>query len=303
MAEATTAITDLVGNHLSGVLRWPFTTTAAPPPPDVTAPVVSGTTPVNGTTNVALDTNVTVTFSEAMLSGTINSTNIYLSNTSGGTAILDTVSVTLNPLDKKTVTLDPVNDLTEGNIYYINVTTGVQDLAANAMAAADRERNFSTIYNFQEVYNITGSSGSSVFAGDDERMGLLITSATHLLVSSAKPPKRFTLRLKKTGSPTGTATLRIRNAADTIVATIGTINVATLTTSYADYTITSLSQSVLVEDGYRIMLEYSGGNSSNYIQLQRTSSSDASNVRLTKWDSSGGYTDESSEDIAWIIYV
>lgn len=49
---------------------------------------------------------------------------------------------------------------------------------------------------------------------------------------------KVTLRLKKVGSPTGTATIAIVSSASTLTikATLGTLNVATLTTTTADYT-------------------------------------------------------------------
>ena len=42
---------------------------------DTTAPTISSTLPANGATNIAVGNNLTVTFSEAMQSSTINTTN------------------------------------------------------------------------------------------------------------------------------------------------------------------------------------------------------------------------------------
>ncbi|MDA8211563.1 MAG: Ig-like domain-containing protein, partial [Clostridia bacterium] len=60
------------GNTLGTNKQWTFTTAAASSggsgsgAPDTTKPTVSATTPANGATSIAVDTNLTVTFSEAM---------------------------------------------------------------------------------------------------------------------------------------------------------------------------------------------------------------------------------------------
>ena len=53
------------------------------------------------------------------------------------------------------------------------------------------------------------------------------------------------LRLKKVGSPTGTATIALTDAGTTIKATLGTLNVSTLTTTTADYTFTNYVHGVV----------------------------------------------------------
>ena len=68
---------------------------------------------------------------------------------------------------------------------------------------------------------------------------------------------KVTLRLKKVGSPTGTATVALINNGTTspvIKATLGTLNVSTLTTTTADYTFTNYTHGVPVASGDRIAL-------------------------------------------------
>ncbi len=65
---------------------------------------------------------------------------------------------------------------------------------------------------------------------------------------------KVTLRLKKVGSPTGTATIAlVNNASPPVVkAAIGTIDVSTLTTTTADYTFTNYVHNVPVASGDRL---------------------------------------------------
>ena len=154
---------DLAGNNLAAHDRSRNFTIAVA---DVTAPVVSGTTPASGATSVGIEDNTIIVFSEQMLSGTINSTNIYLSTTSGAAAGAGVAaSVSLDAGDQKTVTVNPSNSLNGSTVYHINVTTGVQDLAANSMAAIDRSRYFTTTSSFTEIYNVTGSGFLDIGGG------------------------------------------------------------------------------------------------------------------------------------------
>jgi hypothetical protein len=65
---------------------------------------------------------------------------------------------------------------------------------------------------------------------------------------------KVTLRLKKVGSPTGTATIAlVNNASPPVVkAAIGTLDVSTLTTTTADYTFTNYVHNVPVASGDRL---------------------------------------------------
>ena len=60
-------VTDLNGNIATSGRGWPFTTTNAPPPPDSTAPKVSGISPVSGESSTGNSVSPVVTFSEQML--------------------------------------------------------------------------------------------------------------------------------------------------------------------------------------------------------------------------------------------
>jgi hypothetical protein len=301
MAEITTNVCDRVGNRLSGAVRWPFTTLLVAPGPDVVQPVVSGTNPASGATSISQDTNVTITFSEAMLSGTINSTNIYLASTSGAAVGDVNTTITLDASDRKTVTVDPVNTLGGATTYYINVTTGVQDLAANPLLAAHTNSPFSTAYSFQEVYRVTGTGDTDMYSGNHTRVGLRITGSCDLKGPTVAP-KRVTVRLKKSGSPTGTISITQRSAGDVLLTTFGTMEAASLTTEYADYAFTNLNNTDPMDtNDDRILIEYSGGSSSNKVMVNRVSSNAYSGAEYTTKDGSSPYDTDSSKDVCFVI--
>jgi len=123
-ATVTTGVTDLAGNAMVANYVWTFTTGVAP---DTTRPTVLATVPVNNATLVALNANVTATFSEAMAPLTINTTTITLRQ--GTTPVIGTVSYS-----GVTATFHPVAALISSTVYTATVTTGVTDLAGNALA-------------------------------------------------------------------------------------------------------------------------------------------------------------------------
>jgi len=99
------------------------------PTPDTTPPTVSSTSPANNATNVALNSAITATFSEAMTASTLTTTTFTLNNGVTGTV---TYSGT-------TATFTPSSNLATNTTYIATITTGVKDAAGNAMTAAYTE--------------------------------------------------------------------------------------------------------------------------------------------------------------------
>jgi hypothetical protein len=102
--------------------------------PDVTPPTITARTPTNGAAGVNAGTSPTVTFSELMNSGTVNSTNVFLRDSSNATV---PATVTYNTTTN-VATLTPQAALQYGATYSVTVkggAGGVTDLAGNALAA------------------------------------------------------------------------------------------------------------------------------------------------------------------------
>jgi arylsulfatase A-like enzyme len=110
-----------------------------PPPPTDTAPRVTITSPAANATGVAPSANLTATFSEAMMSSSINTpatTFKLLKVTSSGTTQITNVSVSLSS-DGLTATLNPFGSsttlLARGTKYKAVVSTGAKDMAGNQL--------------------------------------------------------------------------------------------------------------------------------------------------------------------------
>lgn len=136
----TTAVKDIAGNSMAANKTWSFFTGNSV---DSTAPMVSYVYPANSSSGVAVNRLITATFNEAMNPLTINSSTFTVHGP-GGTPVVGIVTILGD-----TATFDTINNLASGQTYTATITTGVRDLAGNAMAA-----NY--IWSF-----ITGTTGDS----------------------------------------------------------------------------------------------------------------------------------------------
>ncbi len=117
-----------------------LTTSAAVPvtvdnPADTTPPTVTAVSPIDGVTNVAVDTAVTATFSEAMDPATIDGTTFELRDPSNN---LVAAMVTYDA-PSQTASLSPSAPLAETTAYTATIRGGatdpqVKDVAGNALA-------------------------------------------------------------------------------------------------------------------------------------------------------------------------
>jgi hypothetical protein len=129
----TTAAMDLAGNSLAQNFVWNFKTGDAN---DTTRPTVLSTIPADGDIDVALDTDVSATFSESMDSLTLTGLSFTLLD--GLVPVLGVVTSIGN-----TVTLNPGADLLPDTEYMATITTVAADLSGNTLAA-DTVWNFTT---------------------------------------------------------------------------------------------------------------------------------------------------------------
>ena len=97
--------------------------------PDTTAPTVSSTIPADLAIGVAINRNITATFSEPMDAATITSTTFTLA-APGPVAVAGTVTYA-----GTVATLNPTVNLATNTVFTVTVTTGAKDLAGNALVA------------------------------------------------------------------------------------------------------------------------------------------------------------------------
>ena len=125
-ATLTTGVRDLAGNTLVVAKTWSFTTGTTV---DITPPTVSTTTPADVAVAVAINTNVTAVFSEVLDASTINATTFSLKQ--GATVVAGTVAYS-----GTTAVFKPNSKLAASTVYTATISTGVKDLAGNALAVA-----------------------------------------------------------------------------------------------------------------------------------------------------------------------
>jgi hypothetical protein len=120
-ATITMGAKDLAGNSIVNNYTWSFTTGAAI---DVIPPTVITTDPLNLATNVALDKNITATFSKAMDPTTINTNTFTLKQGANNITGLVTYTGTM-------ATFNPSVNLLPNTTYTATITNGTKDLAGN----------------------------------------------------------------------------------------------------------------------------------------------------------------------------
>lgn len=96
---------------------------------DTTKPTVSSVSPSNGSANIAVNSAITVTFSEAMDASTLNASTFTLSYASG------TVSGTVI-CNGSTTMFTPSLNLSYNTTYTATITTGAEDAAGNTLASS-----------------------------------------------------------------------------------------------------------------------------------------------------------------------
>jgi hypothetical protein len=165
------------------------TVTSASISGDTTPPTVMGnTSPASGATGVAVASSLTATFSEPVQAPTVASS---FTLKTGTTAVSGQVT-----LNGNTATFDPPSSLAASTSYTATITTGVKDLAGNAMTsaktwsfttAAQSDTTPPTVTSTTPAGGATGVAATSVIKAtfSEKVMGTTVTSSTFILKNSA----------------------------------------------------------------------------------------------------------------------
>jgi hypothetical protein len=102
--------------------------------PSNTAASAQAVNPLNGATNVPLNTIIQVEYDQALAAGTINSANVTLYDNTAGVYLTPTLSLVGNG---QVINLAPTSNLTVGDYYSVNISSAVTNtsgLAVNAFS-------------------------------------------------------------------------------------------------------------------------------------------------------------------------
>lgn len=158
--------------------------------------------------------------------------------------------------------------------------------AADGGVVADASGNGYTasISTYGSLYvQDVNADGADVVIGNGGGTTRVSQSFTVLRdANTQQAANNLTIRLRKIGSPTGNATLRVgttRDASGTVIEQ--TFDVSTLSTSFADKNFTLDALSIAANAAYYVTVEYSGGDGSNHIAWAATST--GGQINGNKW--------------------
>ncbi|MEO8019599.1 MAG: Ig-like domain-containing protein [Pseudomonadota bacterium] len=220
----TTGVTDAAGNPLAAPFNWGFDTGAVA---DITAPTVGVTTPSGA--GVALNTVVTVSFSEPMNALTLTSSTFTLA-CPGGTPVPGAVGYAVSG---SIATFTPSAALPASTTCIARIGTGAQDAAGNAVAAAF-SWNFTTgvapdltaptVSSTSPAAGTTGVAiNSLITASFNEPMDpLTLTSATFTLSCPGGSPVTGTVGYAVSGNVATFTPTAVLPASTICTAQIGT---------------------------------------------------------------------------------
>jgi Ca2+-binding RTX toxin-like protein/methionine-rich copper-binding protein CopC len=117
-------------------------TTAAGPAVDTTAPVLTGTTPTDNATGVAVGSNLVLTYNEAVQAGS-GVIQIRRVSDEGLVKSIDITDASQITFSGNQVTINPTTDLPASTAFYVVMTGGaVRDLASNNAASISSATQF-----------------------------------------------------------------------------------------------------------------------------------------------------------------
>jgi len=158
---------------LDGTYDASTLTQVAPPPPppsDTTKPTLSSMTPADNATSVAVNSNLVLTFSEAVLAGA--GTIVIHSSTGATVATINAADNSQVSISGNIVTINPIADLLQGTSYYVTIDANAfRDASSNYYAGITSNTAFnfttftSTINGTSSANTLNGTSGDDTING------------------------------------------------------------------------------------------------------------------------------------------
>jgi hypothetical protein len=183
--------------------------------------------------------------------------------------------------------------LSQATTYYYKIAA--VDTAGNMGNTSDEKSGTTLTEIFYDVPipgNVT--AGAGLHSTLSTRYGIEANGPTSMLVG--KPLKSWKVRLRKSGTPSGSVTAKIRRKSDDlVVATFNeSIDSTTLGTTFSEYTFT-LSTPYTIQVGDKILIEYSGPQTV-IIDIWNIDKFDGSSTRRTRYLTS--YVQKDAEEVS-----
>ena len=177
--KVTTGAKDLAGNALASefLSSQGFTTGSGA---DTTLPTVVSTDPADSTTDVVLNPEITVVFSEAIQISTVTTNTVNTTCDRTFVVSADNFSTCIQmssdpsaDAEQKAFTIFPVTDLAYNTTYKIKITVDIKDLSGNALSS-----EFVTTNGFTTISDTVAPSVSSVVPANGATGATINTSIT-----------------------------------------------------------------------------------------------------------------------------
>jgi len=152
----------------------------------------------------------------------------------------------------------------------------------------------------QESWVFHADTGEGIIR---DRIGIWAKNSSSTLCNQP-PLQQVDFYLFKVGSPTGTLTVRIRNINNTIKATMGTLDVSTLSTSPTPgvTSFINLSNTYVMVAGDYILAEFSDGDASNHVRMCKRQSL-SGRITRSGIDTLAVYYDFAPEPNVWHVFT
>lgn len=171
---ATSPVQDVAGNDVAAITDQSVAV-------DTSVPTLSSSTPVDGTTDVAVGDDIVLTFSETVVAGT---GNISLVSANGSDTRTISITDSQITISGNTVTINPTSDLANGLDYSVQIDSGaLLDTSGNSYAGISD----ATTLNFTTEQPISSelTSGSDILTGNtfDGTLDILSGQSVETLTS------------------------------------------------------------------------------------------------------------------------
>lgn len=302
-------VKDLSDNFLSPYLSGKQFTTVP-----LTQLVVSGTSPTSGQEGVSTNTNVIITMSQPVQSGTVTTSNIFLRQSGNNTPF--NIDVLTLGADLKTITVIPELGWQEGTIYFINVTSGVKSTSGSFLSPNISGQPFRTdLQDASIIYTVADDGNGATLDNDKFRVSFRVRGGTYSPAIAGRSIVAYRAYMKRGGSPlsgvvSGLQLYVEKAAGGKIPFEYGFkrhVNPALVPTTITAFDFYNVSNNYALVQNDKIVIQWISGTSSNTIRVAQVNTNVVNSVAYNEYQgatySGASYNEYSGKDLAGIMWA